>query len=238
MLTTPPAYQSRSSSLDSLFGVLLQPIWPYLEAKRTRLWVRQLPNILTTIRLLFAIPVAIQLGNALRNDTGGWTISLWILVVIGLFASDGLDGTISSRLRITSAYGRIIDPLADKVLVISLLFVFVSVSDQLLPARLSLCLMLVICVRVGVDIILVTVTMIEAAKKCRPKAEKWGKRKFAMDGLVAVLLISGLWLSTSGFTRLGLWLIRFSIVVIAGAIYLGIRSTKSHLSNLNHNTAA
>ncbi len=70
--------------------------------------LRQLPNTLTTLRLLLAIPLCWMI---LQQD---FEAVLWIAVAAGV--SDGLDGWLARSLDATSRYGAIVDPLADKVM--------------------------------------------------------------------------------------------------------------------------
>lgn len=69
---------------------------------------RQLPNTLTTLRLLLAIPLCWMI---LARD---FETVLWIALAAGL--SDGVDGWLARSLNATSRYGAVVDPLADKVM--------------------------------------------------------------------------------------------------------------------------
>jgi cardiolipin synthase (CMP-forming) len=76
-----------------------------------------LPNLLTILRAFAALPVAL----AVRS--GRFDLALAIVVLAGL--TDGLDGIIARRMGQTSDVGRLLDPIADKVL---LVVTFLSVS--------------------------------------------------------------------------------------------------------------
>ncbi|PLX99968.1 MAG: CDP-alcohol phosphatidyltransferase family protein [Desulfuromonas sp.] len=73
-------------------------------------WTRQIPNTITTIRLLLAVPIFVLIL------TGHFQAVLWTVLIAGL--SDGVDGWLARRLQCTSRYGAIIDPLADKVMLV------------------------------------------------------------------------------------------------------------------------
>lgn len=85
----------------------------------SRIWT--VPNLFTIARGLLAFP----LGYAI------WTASFKTAFVIIFFAglSDGLDGYIARRTGQTSDLGRLLDPMADKLL---FLVTFVTIS---LPGR-------------------------------------------------------------------------------------------------------
>ena len=71
-----------------------------------------LPNKLTTLRILL-IPVFI----AVYICTGNGFISAGIFIVASF--TDFLDGHLARKLNMTTNYGKIMDPLADKLLVAS-----------------------------------------------------------------------------------------------------------------------
>jgi cardiolipin synthase (CMP-forming) len=73
--------------------------------------MRHIPNALCILRMLLVLPVAWLL---IHGDFGG---TLW---VFGLAAiTDGLDGFLAKRCGWTSELGKILDPLADKILLVS-----------------------------------------------------------------------------------------------------------------------
>src|SRR6188768_2931063 len=74
--------------------------------------VRQIPNALTLIRFA-AIPVFVWL--LLEDRTGpSWPAG----IVFGLAAiTDQLDGYLARRWRVESQFGKIADPLADRLMI-------------------------------------------------------------------------------------------------------------------------
>ena len=73
----------------------------------------QIPNIITSLRLLLAIPIYIFIYQ------GNEAIALSLFAVAGL--SDWLDGFLARKYSWSSSFGEIVDPLADKVLILSTL---------------------------------------------------------------------------------------------------------------------
>lgn len=73
--------------------------------------VRNLPNVLTTLRLV-AVPVFIALMVA--NE--GPTLAAGILFFAAAF-TDFFDGFLARRFHVMSQYGKVVDPLADRLLV-------------------------------------------------------------------------------------------------------------------------
>lgn len=76
-----------------------------------RLQLRHLPNALTVLRLLLVPPLAVLL---LRED---YTTALWVAVIAGL--TDALDGALARLFGWQSWLGGVLDPLADKLLLVT-----------------------------------------------------------------------------------------------------------------------
>ncbi len=70
-----------------------------------------IPNLITLFRLLLVIPVVVAV---MRNDFG---IALMLFALASL--SDGVDGFLARRFSWTSRFGAILDPIADKLLLVS-----------------------------------------------------------------------------------------------------------------------
>lgn len=82
--------------------------------------VRKLPNIITLVRLLFGAPVTIILYK------NGFEYA-WLVFLI--FASlDWLDGYIARRRGSVTSLGMILDPLADQLLVLPIMWYMVLIS--------------------------------------------------------------------------------------------------------------
>ncbi len=78
-----------------------------------------LPNWLTVARLFLAVGCFVALGLYDAAEPRGSALLLLAAALFVLAAlTDALDGHLARRWRVTSAFGRIMDPLADKLLVI------------------------------------------------------------------------------------------------------------------------
>jgi cardiolipin synthase (CMP-forming) len=73
--------------------------------------VSQLPNIITLVRFALAPAFVLVLID------GNYTAALILFVFAGL--SDGVDGLIAKRFHFESRLGAILDPAADKILLVS-----------------------------------------------------------------------------------------------------------------------
>ena len=81
-----------------------------------------LPNIITLGRLL-SVPLAIWLVLS------GWlTAAFWLFVAAGL--SDAVDGFVAKRFNMRSRLGALLDPIADKTLLVSM-YVTLGIAGHL-----------------------------------------------------------------------------------------------------------
>jgi CDP-diacylglycerol---glycerol-3-phosphate 3-phosphatidyltransferase len=81
------------------------------------------PNVLTVIRILM-IPVIVV---ALLNETAEGDVIAAVLFALAAL-TDGLDGYIARRQRQETTFGKLMDPLADKLLVTAALISLVSLD--------------------------------------------------------------------------------------------------------------
>ena len=71
-----------------------------------------IPNLLSAVRMLLAIPFALVMTSGIP-DAKWWGVGI---IVFGIL-TDKLDGDLARWLHCESEWGRILDPLADKVAV-------------------------------------------------------------------------------------------------------------------------
>ena len=82
-----------------------------------------LPNVLTVLRILL-VPVLVA---ALLSEAGGGDL-LAAAVFAVASTTDALDGWIARRRKSESTFGKLMDPLADKLLVVAALVSLVSLD--------------------------------------------------------------------------------------------------------------
>jgi cardiolipin synthase len=70
-----------------------------------------IPNIITVLRIVLVLPIA----WALLQDRYGWALLLFVVAGV----SDGLDGFLAKHYGWTSRLGALLDPLADKALLVT-----------------------------------------------------------------------------------------------------------------------
>src|ERR1700736_6044672 len=74
-----------------------------------RRWLRQLPNLISLIRILLVVPIGLTLAHHRFVST------LWLFGAAG--ASDAVDGFLARRFGWRTELGGMLDPLADKLMI-------------------------------------------------------------------------------------------------------------------------
>jgi len=94
--------------------------------------LRLIPNILTFGRLVLTIAflVMILYSPCIANRPSFLDLAFVIFVVAGL--TDIVDGPVARKLNVTSKFGRMIDPLVDKILVCGAFICFATIKEPIL----------------------------------------------------------------------------------------------------------
>ena len=169
-----------------------------------------LPNFLTLVRILL-IPVFVVIFLAPTPDR-----SLLAAVVFTVAAvTDLLDGYIARRTGQVTKLGKLLDPIADKLLVLSALILLVNID------RVSAVVALLIIAR---ELAVTGIRAIAAGERLIIAAEVTGKYKMALQVVAIVMLIlEGTWLAEFGNLHLaGTGTLYLSLVLgyISGGQYV------------------
>jgi len=108
MAPQPRGHGSRS-------GIAPEPL-----LKHQAFAMRHIPNALCILRMLLVVPIAWLL------NAGEYKLTLWVFAFAGF--TDGLDGFLAKRCGWMSELGKVLDPLADKILLVSV-FIILAVLD-------------------------------------------------------------------------------------------------------------
>lgn len=166
-----------------------------------------LPNALTMLRIL-AVPVVVValLGSTPNGDV------IAAIVFAGAALTDGLDGYFARSRGSITTFGKLMDPLADKLLIIGALVSLVSLN------RLEAWVAMVIIVRE----VAVTILRTIAAERGLVIAASWlGKAKTVLQIAAVIALIAAnpapLWVDVLVYIAL-------AVTLISGADYFfGLR---------------
>ena len=137
-----------------------------------------LPNKLTFIRLVLAVPFIYFLQES--NDEG----FVYRMIAFALFVvaslTDFFDGYLARKYNLVTDFGKLMDPLADKILVISALVLFVEL--RYIPAWMSI-------IVIAREFLISGIRMLAAAKGEVIPAGKLGKYKTTSQMIVILIMI-------------------------------------------------
>lgn len=165
-----------------------------------------LPNFLTVVRILL-VPVLVV---ALLGETGNDVLAA--IVFAAASVTDALDGYLARSRNAITSFGKLMDPIADKLLVVAALFALVSLG------RLEAWIAMVIVTRE----LAVTITrMVATAQGVIIPAAGWGKIKTMVQVAAIFFLIAfdptPLWVDLLVYAAVG-------VTVISGIDYFfGLR---------------
>ncbi|CAK0774791.1 cardiolipin synthase (CMP-forming) [Azospirillaceae bacterium] len=181
--------------------------------------LKHLPNLLTLSRIAI-IPIVI--GLLMAPASSAWAAWAALFLYVAACVTDWLDGYLARAWGQTSAVGRFLDPIADKMLVSATLFMLVPAERlsgwSVIPA-------VVILLR---EVLISGLREFLAGEGVSVPVSRLAKWKTAVQMSAIALLILGphgsdiLW--KSGALHFYLWLAAF-LTVVTGASYLvtGVR---------------
>ncbi|WP_394279492.1 CDP-diacylglycerol--glycerol-3-phosphate 3-phosphatidyltransferase [Microbacterium sp.] len=167
---------------------------------------RQLPNTITIVRILCApVFVWMLLADGSNDSALRWWAAVLFIVAI---ATDGVDGYLARRHNIVTNLGKLLDPIADKVLTGA---AFVGLS---ILAELPWWITVVVLVReIGI-----TIHRLVVASDHVVAAAWMGKLKTVAQGVALSFALLPLW------TVVGEWIHIVNAVTMAIAVILTIAS--------------
>jgi len=186
-----------------------------------------LPNRLTIFRM-FLIPImmivyAIKPWNKpIFEGNDNFTIANFIILLLIFIGSitDFLDGMIARRYNLVTNFGKFLDPIADKLLVIT---GFVILFDQSNKADNNLFTWWMLAIILAREFIVSGLRLVAAEKGQVIAAGKWGKVKTTIQFITLIYLFIGIQTKESNlYTIIGLVLVYATLVatVFSGWDYL------------------
>ena len=181
------------------------------------------PNILTLIRVVL-VPVFMWVLLS------GWYVAAIIIFAIASL-TDQLDGYIARKNNQVTTFGKLMDPLADKILTISALVCLCGIGADYVNAA-------VVMIIIARELIVTGVRQLAMGQKTVIAASIWGKAKTVsqMVTLIVVMLDMALPADTLNFgnscwTDVTFWLVTLMTVltVYSGLDYI-VKNRKFHLS--------
>ncbi len=148
-----------------------------IKPRRTR--IREdainLPNLLTFLRIAL-IPVVLWLISLGTPESAFWAVHVYGITAV----TDYLDGWLARRQGLVSVLGKFLDPLADKLLVMSLLIFFVHLGT--VPTW-------VVILMLGRELTITSLRVIAMTEGVVLEAGRGGKDKTAIQMVALMFLI-------------------------------------------------
>ncbi len=208
---------------------------------------RKIPNLITGFRIALVIPILVMMlvpqltshilwsgsidgSNVTLEINLGYVIALALFVIASL--SDFLDGYLARKWKVVSTFGKIFDPIADKILINSIMIVLVAQNKVIIV------LVILMVIR---DIIIDAFRIYAVSNKIDVAADIFGKLKtvFQMFAIIFVLLISSqntsLFAAVKDWWYYGIQNLLFYVATIFSLYSLGnyskkIFASKTHLN--------
>lgn len=188
------------------------------------------PNTLSLVRIIL-IPFFVAFYFL------QYTFAPFVALAIFIVATftDFLDGKIARKYNLVTDLGKLLDPIADKILVTSALFVITATNPLALLNILdaSICMIITTCVSIAIlarELLISAVRQIAASKGKVIQANKWGKAKTAvqMTAIPFLLLLSAypyyasayLFFEIVWYIGISLFALSFVLTVISGTVYV------------------
>jgi len=200
--------------------------------------MKNLPNQLTMSRIILIVAFVILANfdahnaNCFQVSESTATVCHWIAYILAFIGclTDLFDGYLSRKYHCESDFGRLIDPLADKMFIMATFAMMVDY--QFMPAW-------ILIVILGREFMVTGLRTLAAAKGITISADKWGKLKTASQmaalafggaswvGLIPDLRPDGVlhyvWLAILGVVA--------ALTILSGASYF-IKHKKLYLASL------
>ena len=217
-----------ASTSRTFFRILVSPLvhryrqedprqYPWLE--------KNMANIVSVFRILASLVIALGLVNA----DGASQRYMWLFLAMLNIATDGIDGEIARGLKTESDFGKVVDPLADKITFGSLAIGLFYYFSEEIGSTPYVFLAIVLCALLFEVRVIVTGAKVGyLAKKAQISpdgANSYGKVKFGLQCMAVVLG----WGIPSADTAI--WV---SSVLIAVAIYFSVMSRRGYLRQLQN----
>ena len=200
----------------------------------SRIMLKQLPNILTLGRLVLTLVFLVMILLAPRYYADGekpfpgfLDVAFILFVIAGL--TDIADGIAARRLHVTSKFGRMVDPLADKILVCGAFICFAIIGQPKLfglsPGTLAVIHWSVLGVLIAREAYVTILRHMAEARGINFAATKSGKIKmFLQSFAIGTVIIKMAHVQTAAW---GNWFAAITFaLMLAVTIFSGIRATQ------------
>ena len=171
-----------------------------------------LPNILTVGRMVLVMIFVVLAANAgkvffpdgsMPDRVLAIRMTAYVLAILA-GVTDLLDGFLARKYHLESDFGRLVDPLADKIFVVG---TFVMMAEyKLMPGW----IIIVVLTR---EFMVTGLRMLATHKGVVISADKWGKIKTILQ-MVSLLIGGGAWIGLFDIHRKEIWIAWYVLLLI------------------------
>jgi CDP-diacylglycerol--glycerol-3-phosphate 3-phosphatidyltransferase len=191
--------------------------------------IRLIPNILTFARLALTIVFLVMILSASLVTDKSLFLDITFIIFVAAGLTDIIDGSIARKLNVASKFGRMMDPLADKVLVCGAFICFAIIGEPKLfglnRAALAVIQWLVVGILVAREAYVTTLRHIAEARGVNFAATFSGKIKmFIQSFAIGTVIIRMAHVQTAAW---GYWFTTVTLaVMLTVTVISGLTATR------------
>jgi len=168
---------------------------------------------------MLRIVLAAAVFGALMTDDAVWHAAAFVMFVAAII-TDWLDGWLARRMKAVSPFGKVADPIADKILVLGTLLALIRTKELEIP-------MWAVFLIVMRELVIGGVRGSAGAQGKVLAADKWGKIKTAIQLVAIMAMIGVIVLRDRGLAEP--WMIRSAYPLTILCAVLALSSLISYL---------
>ncbi len=140
-----------------------------------------LPNKLTVFRILLVVVMLVISYIPMNTYILCISLNMWLLNIIFVVASltDCLDGKIARKNNLITDFGKFLDPIADKILVLTAMLILVEI--QMLPAWIPI----IVIIR---EFVVSGYRLVVVQKESKVIAASWYGKVKTVSQMIAIIL--------------------------------------------------
>ncbi len=159
---------------------------------------KQIPNLITTARLILAIVFFGILSWYQYQGRGHSTLlTIGFFICLVAVTTDYIDGYLARKWKVESGFGRVVDPFVDKILILGS-FIFFAGKNFIIPSEVHQEVVktitgitpAMVVVILGRELLVTSLRGIAEKAGVSFGADKWGKIKMVMQSVTILVIVA------------------------------------------------
>lgn len=161
---------------------------------------QQIPNLITTARLVLAVVLFTILSWYQYGGRGHSTLlTAGFFICLIAITTDWLDGYLARRWKVESGFGRVVDPFVDKILVLGSFIFFAGknfiISDPTIPQpyvvkTITGVTPAMVVIILGRELLVTSLRGLAEKSGVAFGADQWGKIKMVLQSVAILVIIT------------------------------------------------